>query len=125
MDTLLLDANWDLTVDGAGNIATAYKTAPVEVKERAAYALAQDAASAIRLFAGELWYDTTQGVPYFSAILGQQPPDTLMKASFVAAALTVPGVVKARCFLNPIVSRIVSGTVEIEDAFGNTATAAF
>ena len=56
MNTLLLDASaWDLVLDANGDIALA---APP-------YAVAQDVASAISLFLGELWYDTTQGVPYF------------------------------------------------------------
>ena len=65
MNTLLLDrATWDLCLDAAGNIATASEP----------YALAQDASSAIRLFVSEAWYDTTQGIPYFTNILGQAPP---------------------------------------------------
>ena len=56
MKTLLLDqTTWDLTLDANNNIALAAEP----------YAFAQDAASAIRLFQGELWYDTTRGVPYF------------------------------------------------------------
>jgi hypothetical protein len=61
----LLDrSTWDLVLDASGNIAVA--SAP--------YALAQDAASAIRLLAGELWYDTAQWVPYSSKSSGQAPP---------------------------------------------------
>lgn len=127
MDTLLLDqTNWDLTLDPAGNIATAYDAAPEETQaEKQAYALAQDAASAIRLFAGELWFDTTQGVPYFKSVLGKRPPTSLMKAYFVAAAKTVPGVTAAVCFLSSFTDRGVSGQVQITDSSGNAATAAF
>ena len=32
------------------------------------YALAQDAASAIRTFIGECYYDTTKGLPYFEKV---------------------------------------------------------
>jgi hypothetical protein len=114
MDTLLLDRTlWDLCLDSAGNIAVA----------SGAYALAQDAASAIRLFRGELWYDTTGGIPYFPEILGQSPPVALMKAEFIAAALTVPGVVSADCFITSIVGRTVTGQVQITDAAGNVAVA--
>lgn len=120
MQTLALDdANWDLTVDGAGNIAVADDDPPNPI------GLAQDAASAIRLFLGELWFDTTQGIPYFTEILGKQPPVALMKAYFVKAALTVPGVVSAVCYISSITNRGVTGQVQIKDSGGNTATAAF
>lgn len=116
MDTLLLDrTTWDLCLDTSGNIAVA----------SGAYALAQDAASAIRLFAGELWYDTTQGIPYFNQVLGQAPPVALMKAEFAAAAMTVPGVVSAECFIISIEERTVRGQVQITDGAGNVAVAAF
>lgn len=116
MDTLLLDrSTWDLCLDASGNIALA--SGP--------YALAQDAASAIRLFVGELWYDTGQGIDYFGTILGKAPPVALMKASFVAAALTVPGVVSARCFLDSVNGRTATGQVQITDADGNVAVAGF
>jgi tetrahydromethanopterin S-methyltransferase subunit D len=114
--TLLLARDtWDLCVDARGNIAVASEP----------YALAQDAASAIRLFQGELWYDTGQGVPYFSEILGQAPPLSFLKASFVTAALTVPGVVSAVCFISGIVGRTVTGQVQVTDASGNVTVAAF
>ena len=56
MSTLLLDRTyWDLCVDSSGNLAVASEP----------YSLAQDAASAIKLFQGEYIYDTTIGIPYF------------------------------------------------------------
>lgn len=115
MGTLLLDTKtWDLVVDVFGNIAVA----------DAPYSLAQDAASAIRLFKGELWYDTTKGVPQ-SQILGQSPPLALIKAKYVDAALTVSGVVAARVFISSISSRSVQGQVQVTDVDGNITTAGF
>lgn len=114
--TLLLDTvAWDLLVDANGNIAVAQEP----------YALAQDAASAIRTFLGEVWYDTSQGVPYFQNTLGKTPPLSLLKSQLVAAALTVPGVVKAQCFIQSIVKRDVRGQVQVTDAAGNVTAAAF
>jgi hypothetical protein len=125
MNTLLLDVQtWDLTKTAAGNIATAYDSAPVPNPQKADYALAQDAASAIKLFQGELYFDTTQGVPYWGQILGKLPPISLMKAKFVAAALTVPGVISAQCFISSITNRKVSGQVQIKSTTG-TAVASF
>ena len=115
-NTILLDrTTWDLVADANGNIAMA--TEP--------YALAQDAASAIKLFLGELWYDTSQGVPYFNQILGQPPPISLMKAKFEAAALTVPGVVAAICFITTFTDREIRGQVQVTDEQGVISVASF
>lgn len=116
--TLLLDTlAWDLVLDANGNIAVA--SAP--------YALAQDAASAIRLFQGELWYDTSQGIPYFTQILGQLPPINYIKQTFINAALTVPGVASAEVFLSGIntVARQITGQVQISTDDGQTAVVNF
>lgn len=114
LNTLLLDTDtWDLCVDASGNIAKA--TEP--------YSLAQDAASACRLFSGELFYDTTKGIPYFEQILGYAPPVALMKAYWVRAALTVPGVVTAQAFVSKWENRVVSGQIQVTHEDG-TVTAA-
>lgn len=116
MQTLLLDTvAWDLVLDVFGNIAVASDP----------YSQAQDAASAIRLFQGELYYDTTQGVPYWASILGQSPPVALMKAKFVDAALTVPGVVRAQCFISGVTKRKVTGQVQLFNTNNQRSIAAF
>jgi hypothetical protein len=113
--TLLLDAvSWDLAVDTAGNIALAGDP----------YSQAQDAASAIRLFLGELYYDVVQGVPY-AQILGRPPNVPLLKSCMVKAALTVPGVVAAVCFISSINGRYVAGQVRITNTAGQSQAAAF
>jgi len=117
MKTLLLDTTtWDLSIDAAGNIATV----------DGGYALAQDAASAIRTFKGECWYNTTLGVPYWEQVLGKTPPLALLKQRFIEAAMTVPGVVSAKCFLTyDRVNRTVGGQVQVTDSSGQTTAAAF
>lgn len=113
--TLLLDVDtWDLALDTSGNIALA--TEP--------YALAQDAASAIKLFSGELYYDTTQGIPYFTQILGNAPPLSLIKHYLNTAALTVPGVASAQTYLLSWSDRKFTGQVQIKTTTGATAAAA-
>lgn len=110
MRTFLLDTkNWDLVLDATNNIAVAENP----------YALAQDAASAIRLFSGELYYDTTQGVPYFQSILGQWPPLSYVKAKLAQAAETVPEVVAAQCFIASFKDRAFAGQVQTTDDEGN------
>ncbi len=114
MKTLLLDgSDWDFVLDASGNWALAAEP----------YALAQDAASEIKTFRGEVYYDTSKGVPYWQQILGHDPPPQLMQTLFTNAALLVPGVVSAVCYLRAMDNRQITGQVQITDASGNTATA--
>ena len=108
-NTLLLDVNaWDLVIDSAGDIATASPP----------YALAQDVASAVRLFLGELYYDTSKGTPYFEDVLGHLPPASLLIGYIEKAALTVPGVVSAQCILTKFEGRQVNGQLKFIDETG-------
>jgi hypothetical protein len=114
--TLLLNPQtWDLMVAQTRDIAVAAEP----------YALAQDAASAIRLFEGEDYYDTTRGIPYWEEILGHWPPVRIMKAHFNAAAETVPGVASAQSFIESIVDRRPKGQVLVTSTSGAKAVVSF
>lgn len=116
MSTIYLDPQtWDLALDASGNIALA--TAP--------YSIAQDAASAIRTFLGECYYDTTLGVPYWTQILGHFPSLDVMKAAFASAALKVPGVVSATVYITGADGRNITGQVQITDSNGTVSAAGF
>lgn len=116
MDTLLLDTlRWDLCLDASGNIALASEP----------YALAQDVASALRLFKGELYYNTAPGVPYFGQILGVQPTVEFMEAQFVAAALRVPGIVSVTAAITSMVNRNLQGQVRVTDDAGVSTVVSF
>lgn len=116
MKTVLLDVSkWDLVLDVSGNLAVASDP----------YSKAQDAASAIKTFQSEVWFNTTLGVPYFQSILGYRPNVSLMKAKFTDAAKTVPGVVSATVFITSIEGRRVTGQVQVSDAAGNVSAAGF
>ena len=107
--TLLLDRSaWDLVLDSGGNIAVASPP----------YALAQDVASAVRLFIGELYYDTKKGIPYFENVLGKLPPISLLTGYIERAAATVPGVVSAQCAISALNSREITGQVKFIDETG-------
>lgn len=118
--TLTLDVDsWDLTLDTSGNIAV---TADPD-------ALAQDAASAIKTFLGECYFDTTIGVPWTQQILGPPPPAAppslaLLKLQLSNAALTVPGVASAQVFLSAFSNRSVAGQVQIVSSSSGQASAA-
>ena len=108
-NTLLLDnAAWDLVLDSNGSIALASPP----------YAVAQDVASACRLFLGELWYDTSQGVPYWQQLLGQNPTSSQIASALNSAALTVPGVVTANTIITSSAGREISGQVQISTVDG-------
>lgn len=115
--TLLLDRTaWDLVLNAAGNIAVAQEP----------YALAQDAASAIKTQEGECFWDTSVGVPLFEQVLGQRPSIPLMKSLFNAAALTVQNVASAKTFITAIKNREVSGQVQTTSSVtGQTSAASF
>lgn len=122
MQTLLLDIEvWDLVIDASNNIAVASNP----------YALAQDAASEIKLYQGELYWDTTRGIPYTSnatatgQILGLSPPANYMKQKFDEAALLVPEVVAAQSFIESFIGRKIKGQVQVTDREGAIAAIGF
>jgi len=102
--TMLLDDTWDLTVDAAGNMALAPMTPPDN--------LAQDAASAVRTWLGEEYWNTQIGIPW-QTILGSVPNLPLLKQQLVNAALTVPGVATAIVFLSSFDNRAISGQIQV------------
>lgn len=109
LNTLLLDQTaWDLVLDSAGNIAMASPP----------YSLAQDVASAVRLFLGELYYNRSKGIPYFSQALGKLPPTSILTQLIQRAALTVPGVVTAQCLIQSFLNREVQGQLQFADESG-------
>lgn len=115
MISLLLDRSTnDLCLDASGNLAIASDP----------YAIAQDVACACSVFKGELWYDTTQGINYKSSILGYNPPLAYIKSQFVAAALTVPGVMTAVCFISSTANREIIGQVQFTTTTGQTGVVA-
>lgn len=114
MNTIQLSSSWDLMVDANGSIAMA----------TGGYAIAQNVASAIAVFLGELYYDTTLGVDY-AQILGAMEDTTFIRTQLETAALTVPGVVKAKVTLNPMSNNTLSGTVQIIDTTGQALNVVF
>ena len=116
MNTLQLNSSWDLMSDSSKNIAVATN----------GYAIAQDVASAIRTVLGEVYYNTTQGVPYFTNVFGQKISLSFLQTQFNKAALMVPGVVKAQTTINPIgPDRVMTGNVKVIDTNGQALNVTF
>lgn len=114
MKTLLLDGSaWDLVLDASGNIALAADP----------YSIAQDAASAIRTWQGEVYYDTSLGMPYLQSILGRFPSAQFIKVNCDREAARVPGVAVSRTYLTLGAERQLGGQVQIVTTDGETAAA--
>lgn len=118
-NTLLLDQTaWDLVLDANGNIAMASPP----------YSLAQDVASAVRTFLGEVYYDTTQGIwstDVNGKTLGKLPPTALLVELINQTALTVPGVVTVQTFITSFQGRNVTGNIQFVDENNETHTVNF
>ncbi len=107
MKSFLLDKNWDLMLDGLGDIAIT----------EGAYEYAQSVANAARTFYGEVYYQNTIGVPYKN-ILGKQVPLSYLALQLKQAALSVTGVVAAKCIIDDAKQRKVSGRIIFIDENG-------
>ena len=73
---------WDIYLDANGNLEL---TDPDS-------SIAQDVASSVRTFEGECWYNNTLGMPYFQAIFGKSPPNSLVVSNIRDQAFTIVGV---------------------------------
>jgi len=114
--SILLDTvAWDWVLDASANIAVC--TEP--------YSLAQDVACALRTFLGEVYYDTSLGVPYYQSILNMQNPYSVVESILVQQALTMSGVVEAKCLIIEVIGRKVSGQIQVTDRNGAISNASF
>jgi hypothetical protein len=114
MDTLALSPAWDLTLDGANNLAII--SGPAQI--------AQDVASAIAVFLGELYWDTTQGIPWLT-MLGESYNPPLLIALLEQTTLTVPNVISAQATINSFQNGNISGIVKVIDTTGAAQNVSF
>lgn len=113
MQTLMLDENWDLTLDGTGRIAVA----------DGAYAVAQSAANAVRLFVNDAYFDAQKGIPHFEVELGKDAgaSQAVFAGRVKAAALAVEGVADCEAMLEyDAEKRQLGGSIIITLADGST-----
>jgi len=108
MKSFLLDNNWDLQLDGLGDIA---------VTQNVHYEYAQSVANAIRTYLGEVYFQTNVGVPYQN-ILGKQVPLSFLISQLEQAALSVLGVASAKCIIDKANNREIEGRVIFIDEKG-------
>lgn len=112
--TLDLD-EWDLTLDAAGNIATA----------SGVYAIAQNVANAVRLFTKDAYYDPDKGIPHFLIDLGHRPQQSVIQSNINRVARRVNGVASASLDTVEIEDRILRGVINITTKDGASADVTF
>lgn len=84
--SLLLDDNWDLSVDIQGNIAVSLGP----------YTTAQNVANECRLFTDDAYFATERGIPYFLIALGKDVSPSVIMARLREAALLVEDVAEVK-----------------------------
>ena len=80
--TLLLNGNWDLTLDKSGRIAVV----------DGAYATAQNVANECRLFTNDSYFEPGRGIPYYLIALGRKLSPSVLRARLRDAAYLVEDV---------------------------------
>lgn len=108
MKTWKLDKDWDVSLDDLNNIAM------VDGNDR----LAQDVASSVRVFKGELPFDIDRGVAY-------DKPDEVrntLKNDMNEQALLVDGVSDSITVFNNLTDRLLNVTIYATNEEGETIT---
>lgn len=106
MRSLLLDNdNWDLVVDANRNLAVC--TAP--------YAVLQDVATAVRIWLGEVLYNTQLGIGYDTDIFSNASNAVVLAREVERIASEVSGVTAAQCTLTqPGQKRRLTGVIRVQ-----------
>lgn len=81
-------------------------------------ALAQRVACAEKVFAGEMFFDVTFGIPWLPEVLTKGFNGALLRSALEAQALTVPEVAEARASVQGFSGGQVRATVRFTDAAG-------
>lgn len=123
-DTLALTADWDLDLDDQGNWRTVGDATPADPQTGPGMRLAQDVATRLRAFRGEVWFDVQQGIDY-PLYLGRAPSLLQLRADYQSEALLVPGCATALADIDlQRTTRAVGGTIYLSDLTGYTAEVA-
>lgn len=110
--TLFLNNEWDITLNEDGKIKTATD----------AYAVAQNASNAVRLFRNDAYFDASKGIPHFNIELGHSRAAVpVIESHMVKAMLAVEGVADAVAVLEVDKDRVAGGNAYITLQSGDTA----
>lgn len=106
---------WDLKLDINGNIAVCEEP----------YSIAQQAATEIKLFEGEGWYDRSQGTPYFAKILGINSNLGLIRNTLLGRVNEVDNVMRSDIDMYIDSSRVLHGNIFITTQSGETVNVVY
>lgn len=114
--SLKLNENWDIHLNGENNLSTTQD----------ANAVAQDVASACKTHLGEVWFDTSLGIPWFTQILGKPVSAVFIQAQLEKQAKRLPYVSNARAtVITDRATRSSRGLIAIVDANGQELAVIF
>ena len=115
--SLYLNEKWDITLDGAGNIATT----------SGRYCDAQNVANAVRLFTRDAYLRQTKGVPHFEIDLGVMPAVSEVRADYRNAAIGVENIADATVEIAGLdtETRAMTGTITATSESGETVLVEF
>ena len=115
--SLFLNDSWDITLDGAGNLATT----------SGRYCDAQNVANAVRLFTNDAYLAQRKGVPHFSLDLGVKPAISEVRAQYRNAALGVENIADATVEIAGLdtETRAMTGTITATTENGETVNVEF
>ena len=124
MDSLALTADWDFDVDAYGNWRTVGDATPGDLTGPG-YRLAQDVATRCLSWRGEVYFDTTQGIPY-ETIVGQFASIAYVQQLYTVEALKVPACAQAvpDLTLTRGNKRTLTGSLTVADFTGNVGSIA-
>ena len=115
--SLYLNKQWDITLDGAGNIATT----------AGRYCDAQNVANAVRLFTRDAYLRQRNGVPHFSLDLGVKPALSEVRAIYRETAISVENIADATVDIAGLDTdtRAMTGTIQSTNENGETVAVEF
>lgn len=123
-DTLALTADWDLDLDDQGSLRTVGDATNRDTQTGPGMRLAQDVASRLRAWRGEVWFDGDQGIDY-TRYLGGAPAVVQLSADFQSEALRVPECNTALADVSLTArTRALAGTLYVTDLTGYAAEVA-
>ena len=108
--TLSLTDDWDITLTASGRLAL----------KRGSQAVAQNVASATRLFTGDACFNKADGVPHFGVELGLRPKESVIRSRLNAAALSVPEAAEAKTVITRLEDRGLQGEITETTTEGET-----
>ena len=116
--TLYLNPDkWDITLDGAGNLATT----------AGRYCDAQNVANAVRLFTRDAYLRQRQGVPHFDLDLGIKPALSEVRAVYRETALAVENIADVTVEIAGLdtETRAMTGTIRATSESGEVVNVEF